>query len=790
MKNSKLDGFVDYVNLLISWRYENLDKIDRPEEFINTKDYKSTMDALNQENDYLRSELNKLYNSRGYRLLKIMYRIKDILIPRGSLRYKIARIIFKVLRYIKNTARRFFRPVKVVHFIENPSKLKKNTVRTADFDAARSESIKNFESITFPKNDNPLASIVIPVFNKFNYTYNCLKSIKELSDDVSYEIIITDDNSTDETQYLTEIIKNIVYLKNSENRGFLKNCNNAAKKANGKYIVFLNNDTTVINGWLSSLVELMEKDKNIGMTGSKLIYPDGALQEAGGIVWNDGTGANYGRGRDPLHAEYNYVKEVDYISGASLLIRKSLWNEIGGFDERYSPAYCEDSDIAFEVRKRGYKVVYQPKSSLIHFERISQGADDSKAWELMSRNQKLFVEKWKNVIDKEHIAPFANMYLARDRGQLAKTIVFIDDRVPRFDKQAGAKTAYNFICLLVDLGFHVKFIGDNDYHAHQPYTSILQQMGVEVIYGQWYMDNDKTWLEKVISNFDFIFLNRPHIGQKYFDFFKKRSKSPIIYYGHDLHFVRIMREYDITGNNNLKSAAKESQKMEMDLMKKADIVFAVNPAERDIINKELGINKAIKTPIYFYKDFYEAPADISQKEGLVFVGGYEHTPNVDAVKWFVSDILPLIREKIPDIKVTLAGSDAKAEVLALADKYIEVPGWMSDDNLTDLYRKRRVCIIPLRFGAGVKGKTVDAMYNRMAIVSTSIGLEGLPGIEGYLSPHDDPHSFADEVVKLYNNEKAIRDAYEKNIRFIKDNFSYGKALELFKSIFGYVKIRV
>ena len=185
--------------------------------------------------------------------------------------------------------------------------------------------------------------------------------------------------------------------RNQTNQGFLRNCNQAAKAARGKYIMFLNNDTKVTEGWLSSLVKLIESDPSIGMVGSKLVYPDGRLQEAGGILWSDGSGWNYGRLDDPDKAEYNYVKDVDYISGAAILLSVQLWKQIGGFDERFAPAYCEDSDLAFEVRKAGYRVVYQPLSKVIHFEGVSNGTDVNgtglKRYQV--ENSKKLREKWR-----------------------------------------------------------------------------------------------------------------------------------------------------------------------------------------------------------------------------------------------------------------------------------------------------------------------------------------------------------------------------------------------------------
>ena len=215
--------------------------------------------------------------------------------------------------------------------------------------------------------EHPTVSIVIPVYNQIHYTYACLLSILENTKDVTYEIIIADDVSTDATKELSLYAENLVICRNKTNQGFLRNCNQAAKAARGKYVMFLNNDTQVTPGWLSSLVNLIESDPTIGMVGSKLVYPDGRLQEAGGIIWSDGSGWNYGRLDDPEKPEYNYVKDVDYISGAAILLSTDLWKQIGGFDELFAPAYCEDSDLAFEVRKAGYRVVYQPLSKVIHF---------------------------------------------------------------------------------------------------------------------------------------------------------------------------------------------------------------------------------------------------------------------------------------------------------------------------------------------------------------------------------------------------------------------------------------
>ncbi len=263
------------------------------------------------------------------------------------------------------------------------------------------ESLEKYEPLTFSVFEDPLVSIIIPVYNQFAYTYNCLSAIKRHGECITYEIIVADDCSTDFTAELEKITAGIKIIHNKENYQFLVNCNRAGKKAKGKYLVFLNNDTQVQKFWLKSLVELMEMEESIGLAGSKLVYPNGLVQEAGGIVWKDANVLQYGNGRQAGEAELNFLRETDYISGASIIIRKELWDEIGGFDERFAPAYYEDVDLAFQVREKGFKVVYQPESEVVHFEGVTE-KDEYGRNGIISRNREMFEKKWRIRLVREH----------------------------------------------------------------------------------------------------------------------------------------------------------------------------------------------------------------------------------------------------------------------------------------------------------------------------------------------------------------------------------------------------
>ena len=641
-----------------------------------------------------------------------------------------------------------------------------------------------YEKLSLPKYDKPLVSIVIPVFNQFDYTYKCILSILNTVKEIPYEIIIGDDLSTDETKHISKYVQNVRVNNNKSDHGFLMNCNRAAKLAKGKYILFLNNDTQVQENWLSSLVSLIESDEKIGMVGSKLVFPDGVLQEAGGIIWNDASGWNYGRGKDPELPEYNYVKEADYISGASIMIRSSLWNEIGGFDERYKPAYYEDSDLAFEVRKHGFKVMYQPKSVVVHFEGVSNGTDlTSGLKKYQVENREKFVAKWADEL-KGQYENAQNVFFARERNFGKKVILIIDHYVPTFDKDAGSKTTFQYIKMFLAKGYAVKFIGDNyACKEMEPYTSVLLQLGVEVLYGAWYAKNILSWIKDNENNIDFVYLNRPHIAAKYIDFIKKNTNIKIIYYGHDLHFFRAQREYELTGNEKLKTEIETNKKNEFDVMHKSDVVYYPSYLEERAI-KDIYPNINVKA-IHAY--IFENKSDVKylpeNRNGILFVGGFSHTPNVDAVKWFVSEVFPLIRKENPKIEFYIVGSNAPDEIKNLAGNGIVFKGFVTEDELSALYGSCRIVVVPLRYGAGVKGKVIEALYNGCPIVTTNIGAEGISGIEDIVEIHDSPAGFAESVLKLYGDVEKLTLMSHKSVEFIKENFSMEAAWNVVKEDF-------
>ncbi len=704
-------------------------------------------------------------------------------------------IIFKVLRKFKNKFNEKFpkgtRKRKILSYAKDTVRHPIKSFRLYTTEEGRNlieghmkigEDYRIHGKLKFLKESNPMVSIVIPVYNQIGYTYACLVSILEHTKNITYEVILADDVSTDATEELAQFTENLVICRNITNQGFLRNCNQAAKSARGKYIMFLNNDTQVTEGWLDSLVSLIETDPSIGMVGSKLVYPDGRLQEAGGILWSDGSGWNYGRLDDPEKPEYNYVKDVDYISGAAILLSNDLWKQIGGFDERYAPAYCEDSDLAFEVRKAGYRVVYQPLSKVIHYEGISNGTDVSgeglKRYQV--ENSQKLKEKWAEEFAKQCVNDGnPDPFRARERSVGKDIVLVVDHYVPTYDRDAGSKTTFQYLKMFLEKGYVVKFLGDNFLHE-EPYSTTLQQMGIEILYGKEFQVKIWDWLKEHGNDIKVAYLNRPHIATKYIDFIKDNTNIKIVYYGHDLHFLREGREYELTKDPKKREESQYWKSIELSLMRKAAVSYYPSYVEQEAIRLIEPRVKVKAIVAYVYEQFLNMiPDDFEKREGLLFVGGFAHPPNADAVLWFAKDIFPLIREKLK-VNFYIVGSRVTDEIKALEQPHngIIVKGFVSEEELAHLYETTRIVVVPLRYGAGVKGKVIEAIYNGAPIVTTSIGAEGIPEAERVMRIQDNTHSFAQEVIALYQDIAACKEMCRETQQYIREFYSIDAAWEV------------
>jgi glycosyltransferase involved in cell wall biosynthesis len=575
-------------------------------------------------------------------------------------------------------------------------------------------------------------------------------------------------------------IKNVVYIKNEKNLGFVGSCNAGAKKAKGKYVVFLNNDTSVKKDWLSSLLETFRNNKNIGLAGSKLIYPDERLQEAGGIVWKNKNVWNYGRYQNPNDPEFNYLKDVDYCSGASIMLPKDVFEKLGGFDVIFSPGYCEDTDLAFRVRQLGLRTVYQPKSELFHFEGITAGIDSSKGMKKYQEiNKKKFFKRWKDVLEKENLDDSSDgPFLARDRSKNKKILLFIDYQVPSFDKDAGSVRMFEYLKIFLELGFKIVFWPDN-LHKSEPYTEILQQMGIEAVYGQQSFEN---YIKQFGNYFDIAYLSRP-LAINYIPYLNKFSRAKIIYDCQDLHFIREKRRGELEKDPAILKQAEEIKEIELTIMRNSSAVVVLSDKEKEILEEiDPNINVAILPYIQSAQDITK---NFASKKDIIFIGGFNHKPNEDAVVWFIENIFPLIKKNITEARFIILGSNPTETITKLKSEDIIVTGFIK--NIDPYFQNAKVFVAPIRYGAGLKGKIIHAMSFGLPIVTTSIGAEGMNLAKNEIvKVADNPKDFAKKVIELYLSNELWKVYSDKALDFVKINngplFAKEKIKELINRI--------
>ncbi len=636
-----------------------------------------------------------------------------------------------------------------------------------------------FTPFAVPYSVQPRVSVVIPVYGKLAYTVTCLQSLAACGDGVAMEIIVVDDCSPDDSAERLQQVDGLRLIRNEQNLGFIGACNAGAKAARGEFVCFLNNDTAVRPGWLDALVETFDRRADCGLAGSKLIYPDGRLQEAGGIVFADGDGWNYGRFEQPNDPRFDYEREVDYCSGAAILIRAALFAQFGGFDQLYQPAYYEDTDLAFKVRDAGLKVIYQPRSEVVHFEGISSGTDTSSGIKRFQPiNRKKFLKRWADALAKQppHEGDQVRLHCEH---RVAGRILIVDATTPTPDQDSGSVRMMNLLRLLVDEGWKVVFFADNRAYV-EGYSEAVRDLGVEVQYHPWLSDPVE-FFKRRGADFDAVMVCRHYVATHYAELVRQYCpKARFLFDTVDLHYLREERAAKVEDDPALAKQAKATRKQELGLISAADITLVVSPTEQTLLASE-----APQARVEILSNIHSVPGrrqEFEQRDGILFVGGFQHTPNVDAVQWFVDAVWPRVHHALPQARFHIVGSRMPKSIEELGQR----PGVIARgfvEELTPLLDGCRIAVAPLRYGAGVKGKVNSSMAHGQPVVMTQIAAEGMHlenGKHGLIS--DDPVEFADAVIQLYSDPELWLQISDGGIANVTENFSLESAKAALRKI--------
>jgi GT2 family glycosyltransferase len=641
------------------------------------------------------------------------------------------------------------------------------------------EPEEQFERLVVPYAQTPLVSIIIPVYGKLAYTITCLKSLATESCSFGIEVIVVDDCSPDDSYESLRKVEGIRLIRNETNLGFIGACNAGAAIAQGDYLCFLNNDTAVQAGWLDALMGTFEQFPDCGLAGAKLIYPDGRLQEAGGIIFSDGAGWNYGRFDDPNDPRYDYPREVDYCSGAAIVLSRELFAELGGFDMHYAPAYYEDTDLAFKVRARGLKVYYQPASRVVHYEGISSGTDTSsgiKRYQVV--NHEKFKQRWADELQRQPLHDGQQVRLSCEH-RVAGRILLIDATTPTPDQDSGSVRLMNLLRLLVQERWKVVFFADN--RAHVPgYTDAVKALGVEVQYHPWLTDPVRFFRERG-HEFDAVLVCRHYIASNYLKLVREYCpQARFIFDTVDLHYLREERAAEVAADPSMRRQAEVTRKQELALICASDVTVVVSPVEQALLATELPDARVdVLSNIH---EIAGCRRSFSDRQDIFFVGGFQHVPNVDAVLWFVADVWPQIRASLPELRFHVVGSKMPAEVRELE----KVPGVVIEgfvDSIEPFLDGCRMAVAPLRYGAGVKGKVNSSMAHGQPVVMTPVAAEGMfleHGVHGLIA--DTADEFAAQVVRLYQDEALWVTISNAGLLNVEQNFSMQAARDALRKL--------
>ena len=626
-----------------------------------------------------------------------------------------------------------------------------------DKEAVRAEAERSLdaflagnERLRFAAPAEPTVSVVVVLYNQAGLSLLCLQALAALGDP-GLELIIVDNASSDRMPQLLQRLDGAQVLPQRENLGFLRAVNLAAAHARGQYLLLLNNDAVVFPDTIARAVARLQAEPDAGAVGGPILLWDGRLQEAGSIVWNDGSCLGYGRGDSPDAGPYRYLRDVDYCSGAFLMVRRALFERLGRFDEVFAPAYYEESDFCVRLWEAGHRIVYDPAVRVRHFE-FASDAGSGRALALQVRNRERFVARHPAFLAERPAPDLAHVLQARERlAPGARRVLFIDDRVPLPWLGQGYPRAASFVRALVDAGAAVTHYPLQFPHEDwgDVYRALPERCEVMLDHG---LARIAGFLESRAGLYDTIVVSRPH-NMEVIDAIRARQPAwfegcRVVYDAEALFSLRDIEKARVLGTPPPPEAQQRMVDAEMALARGADGIVTVSEAEarhfRQAGHAHVHVLGHAIQPCPTTNGF-------GPRRGFLFVGaiGADDTPNTDSLLWFVRECWPAIERALGDgARLDLVGPCDSESVRALASPAIRVHGRV--DDLTPFFEQARVFIVPTRFAAGIPHKAHEAAARGLPMVVSPLIATQLGWGDRVPAPAT-PAAFGEACVRMHED---------------------------------------
>jgi GT2 family glycosyltransferase len=610
------------------------------------------------------------------------------------------------------------------------------------------------QTIGFPVPDQPDVSVILVMFNQVDLTLNTLDSLRRCHPG-PIELILVDSGSSDESRHIERYVTGAKIVRFSHNAGYIESCNAALAHVTAPVTVFMNNDILLERGAVTAAIARLNAVPANGAVGGKIIRTNGKLQEAGCIIWRDGSTTGYLRDADPNLPEANFVREVDFCSGVFLAVRSDLVKQVGGFDPQYKPAYFEETDLCIRLYEAGYKVIYDPSIMITHQEYSS--GDSAIATVMMTRNHPVFRKKNLEFLRTKYPRNPDLVVQARSPRTTGYKILFIEDRIPLRHLGSGFTRSNDIILTMAALGHHVTV-----FPIYQPVENVLQIYRefpdtVEIIHDRE-MKDLAAFIEERSGYFDILWISRTHNAERLMNILMDMSLHlPINRIVLDTEAVVAARNLarDAAEGRQAESALDAAVQKELASAYFCQKIVAVNEADAVLI-RDSGLTDV--SVLGHVRDVVPTARPFIERRGLLFVGAIhdQDSPNLDGLEWFVAHVLPLLDAQLPeDVLFTIAGYvNRRIDLSPLARvRRVDLRG--AADDLAPLYDSHRLFVAPTRFAGGIPFKLHEAASFGLPIVASELlcGQVGWHDGQELLSGDvKNPEQFAAQILRLYEDE--------------------------------------